>query len=219
MSSNRKIKEEIISLLVEHSRIMYSVISDMGVYYSAWAEGYEKNKENLQKKKSKMQMSEEEADEYKIKLIQNFAEAGTQGLGDFIDLILKMDNVINYPLEFVDLLNKIKIDLSDKKFKEIKNRYHKLINQIIKMAVILKQTIKNLRDSPNKVYENTVTIHELENEIDANYREFLDLLYSTSDDQLNIRLLLRLRDSIVLLEQLADRIHYIADLLRVLLYQ
>ena len=39
-----------------------------------------------------MQLSEEEADEFKIKLIQNFAEAGTQGLGDFIDLILKMDN-------------------------------------------------------------------------------------------------------------------------------
>ena len=34
-----------------------------------------------------------------------------------------------------------------------------------------------------------------------------------------MRKLLRIRDSIVLLEQLADRIHDIADLIRILLYQ
>lgn len=217
MSSNRKIKEEIISLLVEHSRIMYGVLSDMGVYYSAWAEGYEKNKESLQKKKSKMQLSEEEADEYKIKLIQNFAEAGTQGFGDYVDLILRMDNVINYPLEFVDILDKIQ--LKGKVLKEIKKRYNKLINQIMEMANVLKQTIKNLRDNTDKVYENTVKIHEFENDIDTIYRQFLDYLYSTSNEELDVRLLLRIRDSIVLLEQLADRIHDIADVIRVLLYQ
>ncbi len=217
MSSNRKLKEEIISLLVEHSRIMYDVISDMGVYYSAWAKDYEKNKESLQKKKSKMQLSEEEADEYKIKLIQNFAEAGTQGFGDYVDLILRLDNVINYPLEFVDMLNKI--DLSAKKFKNIKTRYERLINQIMEMANVLKQTLKNLRDNTDIVYENTVKIHEFENDIDTIYRQFLDYLYSTSNEELDVRLLLRIRDSIVLLEQLADRIHDIADVIRVLLYQ
>ena len=71
MSSNRKVKEEIITILIEHSRIIYSVTSDMGVYYSAWAEDFESNKKNLEKKKSKMQLSEEEADELKIRLIQN----------------------------------------------------------------------------------------------------------------------------------------------------
>ncbi|MFX1408215.1 MAG: hypothetical protein ACFFBW_14795, partial [Promethearchaeota archaeon] len=77
----------------------------------------------------------------------------------------------------------------------------------------------NLRDNPDEVYKNTVSIHELENHIDKTYRQFLDYLYSTSEQDLNIRLLLRLRDSIVLLEQLADRIHDIADVIRLLLYQ
>ena len=217
MGLNSKTKEEIISLLVEHSRIMYDVLSDMGVYYNSWAEDYEKNKDTLQKKKSKMQLSEEEADEYKIKLIQDFSEAGTQGLGDYVALILRMDNLINYPLEFVDMLDKI--NLKDKRFKEIKKRYYRLINQIMEMADILKQTIKNLRDNRDKVYENTVKIHEIENDIDTTYRQFLDFLYSTSNEELDIRLLLRLRDSIVLLEQLADRIHDIGDVIRVILYQ
>jgi len=217
MALNSKTKEEIVSLLVEHSRIMYDVLSDMGVYYNSWAEDYEKNKDTLQKKKNKMQLSEEEADEYKIKLIQNFSEAGTQGLGEYIAFILKLDNVINYPLEFVDMLDNI--SLKARKYDEIKKRYYKLINQIMEMADILKQTIKNLRDNRDNVYENTVKIHEIENDIDTTYRKFLDYLYSTSNEQLDIRLLLRLRDSIVLLEQLADRIHDLADLIRILLYQ
>lgn len=214
MSSNRKIKEEIIALLIDHVRIIYSIISDMGVYYSTWAEDFEANKKGLEKKKSKMQLSEEEGDELKIRLIQNFSEAEAFNLGDYVALVLKMDNVINYPLEFVDMLTKIR--LTGKSADEIKKKYHKLINQIMEMAGILKTAIKNLRDNPDKVFDNTTTIHELESEIDRTYRQFLEFLYSNVED---IRTLLRIRDSIVLLEQLADRIHDIADVMRVLLYQ
>lgn len=210
-----KIKEEIISMLLEHSRIMYSVISDMATYYSTWGKDYESNKESLEKKKSKMQLSEEDADGIKIQLIQNYSEAGAQGLGDYIALILRMDNVINYPLEFIDMLPKIKLD--GKKDGEIKKRYDKLINKIIKMADVLKSAIKGLRDKPDIVFNYTTTIHEIENDIDTIYRQFLEYLYSAED--LDIRTLLRIRDSIVLLEQLADRIHDIADLIRILLYQ
>ncbi|MHA2392318.1 MAG: DUF47 domain-containing protein [Promethearchaeota archaeon] len=210
-----KIKEEIISMLIEHSRIIYSVISDMGVYYSAWAEDYESNKDSLEKKKSKMQLREEDGDSIKIQIIQNYAEAGAQGLGDYVALILKMDNVINYPLEFVDMLPMIKLD--GDKDDEMKKRYEKLINKIINMADVLKSTIKSLRDKPELVFKNTTSIHEIENEVDAIYRQFLESLYS--NEELDMRKLLRIRDSIVLLEHCADSIHDIADLIRVLLYQ
>lgn len=210
-----KIKEEIITRLIEHSRIIYSVISDMAVYFTTWAEDYESNKDNLEKKKNKMQLSEEDGDSIKIQLIKEFSEAEAQGVGDYMTLVLRMDNVINYPLEFVDMLPKIKLD--GKPDKEIKKRYNKLINKIIEMAAVLKTTIKNLRDKREAVFDNTTKIHEIENEIDTIYRQFLEYLYSNED--LDIRNLLRIRDSIVLLEQLADRIHFITDLIRVLLYQ
>ena len=210
-----KIKDEIISMLIEHSRIIYSVISDMGVYYSTWAKDYEANKDTLEKKKSKMQLREEDADAIKIQLIQNYSEAGPQGLGDYIALILRMDNVINYPLEFVDMLPKIKLDGG--KVDEIQKRYDKLINKTINMASVLKSTIKSLRDKPEVVFKNTTTIHEIENEIDTIYRQFLEYLYSNED--LDVRKILRIRDSIVLLERLGDSIHDIADNIRVLLYQ
>ena len=63
---------------------------------------------------------------------------------------------------------------------------------------------------------NTTSIHELESEIDRTYRQFLEFIYANVED---IRTLLRVRDSIVLLEQMADRVHDIADIIRVLLYQ
>ncbi len=210
MAINRKIKEEIISLLIDHSRIIYNVISDMAVYYNFWSEDQGKA---LEKKRNKMKLLEEEADEIKIQIIQDYSEVGA-GYGDYIDLILRMDNVINYPLEFVDMLPKIQLDQKIKK--EVSSRYHKLINIIIQMTDVLKTTIKNLRDNKAIVFNNTTEIHELENEIDSIYRQFLEYLYS--NEEINIRSLLRLRDSIVLLEQLADRIHDIADLIRVLLY-
>ncbi len=210
-----KIKEEIISMLIEHSRIIYSVISDMATYYSMWSKDFESNKDSLEKKKNKILLSEEDADSIKIQLIQNYAEAGAQGLGNYVSLILKMDNVINYPLEFVDMLPKIKLE--SKRDNEIKKRYDKLINKIIKMVDVLKSAIKSLRDKPDVVFKNTTSIHEIENEIDNIYRQFLEYLYSSDD--LDMRVLLRIRDSIVLLEQLADRIHDIADELRILLYQ
>ena len=211
-----KIKEEIISMLIEHSRIIYSVISDMGVYYSTWAKDYEANKDLLEKKKGKMQLREEDADGIKIQLIKNYSEAGAQGLGDYVGLILKMDNVINYPLEFVDMIDKI--ILEGETAEEINKRYEKLINKIINMADVLKSTIKSLRDQKTQiVFENTTSIHEIENEIDTIYRQFLKFLYSSED--LEVRKLLRIRDSIVLLERLADRIHDLADNIRILLYQ
>ena len=213
-SSARKFKEEIITLLIEHSRIIYSVTSDMAVYYTAWADDFENNKKNLEKKKIKMQLSEEEGDELKIRLIQNFSEAQAFKMGAYVNLVLRMDNIINYPLEFVDMLGNI--NLKEKQEKEIKKKYHKLLNQVIEMVDILKTTIKHLRDKPDIVFENTTSIHELESKIDKTYRQFLEFIYTNVED---FRTLLRVRDSIVLLEQMADRVHDIADLMRVLLYQ
>ena len=208
-----KIKEQIITMLIEHSRIIYSVVSDMGVFYTSWAEDYEKNKDMLEKKRNKLILSEEDADQIKIRVIQEFAEVGTQGLGDYIALVLRMDNVINNALEFVDILNYIDYDISE----EIKKKYDKLINKIIKMTDVLKKTIKYLRDNPKEVFANTTSIHEIENEIDLIFREFLNYLYDNKD--LDVGKLLRIRDSIIILEQLADRIHDIADLIRVLRYE
>lgn len=210
-----KIEEEIISMLIEHSRIIYSVLSDMGVYYTSWKEGSKSNKKTLEKKRSKLQLSEEDADAIKIKLIREFSEAGAPGLSNYMSLILRMDNVINSALEFVDIISTIHPEKDDVN-EAIKKRYDKLINTLMKMGDELKTTIKNLRDNPPEVFTNTTMIHEIENEIDIIFREFLNYLYEKED--LNIGLLFKLRDSVKVLEELADRIHDIADVIRVLVY-
>ncbi len=212
---SHKVKDEILTMLIEHVRIVHGVLSDMGVYYTTWAEKNESNKDNLEKKKNKMIISEQDGDNIKIELIQEFAEAEAQGMGNFIELVLKMDNVINYAIEFVDILEKIKnVAQVDE---EVKKRYHKLINNIIKMGNTLKFCVKNLRDNPKEVFNNTTQIHEIENDIDLISREFLDHIYG--DENINVRLLLRIKDSINILEGLADRIHDIGDAIRVLIYQ
>lgn len=200
---------QIISLLIEHSRIIYSVISDMGVFFNGWKE----NKDNFDNKKNKMQLNEEDADVIKIRVIKDFSEGGAQGLGDYVALVLRMDNVINTALEFVDLLG----FMDEKNLKDsLKQTLYDLINIIIKMTDSLKKTIKCLRDNPDDVLENTTAMHELENQVDGIYRDAINTLYE--DESLDIRMLLRLRDILDTLERLADQLHDIGDVIRVVRY-
>ncbi|MFO8018848.1 MAG: DUF47 family protein [Promethearchaeia archaeon] len=214
MSMNNKVKQEIIAQLIEHSRLIYSVISDMAVYYSSWIEDREGNKESLKKKRHKMQLSEEDADDIKIRLIQDYSQADlARDLGDYMTLALRMDNVINCALEFVDLLAFIDMELNE----QMQKRFHKLINKLIEMADTFKLTIKNLQTNPDKVFENTTMIHEIENRIDTIFRDFLNYIYDNKS--LGVRPMLKIRDSITILEEMADRIHDIADLIRVIIHK
>jgi uncharacterized protein Yka (UPF0111/DUF47 family) len=209
----KKTENQIHSLLIEHSRIIYNVVSEMGVYYTSWKKGGQVVQEEMEKKQNKLQMLEEDADGIKIRLIKEFSEAGAQGLGNYMTLILRMDNVINSALEFVDIISKIQKD--DKFNDDIESRYKKLINKLLKMTDIMKLAIKNLQ-KPKQSMKLTTSIHEIENEIDLVFRDFLDYLYD--NDGIEIRCLLRLRDSIKVLEELADRIHDIGDLIRVIIH-
>ncbi|MGV9202938.1 MAG: DUF47 family protein, partial [Promethearchaeia archaeon] len=100
---------------------------------------------------------------------------------------------------------------------EMQKRFDKLINKLIKMADTFKLTIKNLQNNPEKVFENTTMIHEIENKIDKIFREYLHYIYNC--EEFDIRSVLKIRDSITILEELADRIHDITDLIRVLLHK
>ncbi|MFW9989437.1 MAG: hypothetical protein ACFFC3_12340 [Candidatus Odinarchaeota archaeon] len=209
-----KIKKEIIEMLVNHSRIIYSIISDMGVFYIAWAKNSKINKEKLEKKLNKLKFDIEEAASIKNQIIENFSEVGTLGSGEFITLILKMDNLSYLALKFVDLL--MYIDLNDVK-PEMKEIYHKSINTILQMVELLKESIKLLLLNPNKINYNINKIHELANSIDIIFHQFLNYLYQDKD--LNFRNLLIIRDSVITLEQFIDKIHHIAEIIRILHYE
>ena len=209
-----KIKDQIIEMLIDHSRGIYSIISDMGVFYMAWAENSKLSKETLIKKSNKLKLDIEDAALIKNQIIKEFSEALTLGSGDWIILILKMDNLSNLALKFVDLL--IYIEVSDLN-SEMKGMYHKSINTILTMANLLKDSIRLLLENPNNVVYNINKIHELGNSIDMIFHQFLHYLYKDKD--LNIRNLLIIRDSVITLEQFVDKIHQIAEIIRVLHYE
>lgn len=147
-----------------------------------------------------MQFLEEDADEIKIRLLQKYSEAGTHGLGGFLTLILKMDDIFNPALEFVDILAYLNYNIDD----EVKKRYKKLINYLLEMANLLKITIKNFLYNPKEVFNNTRHIHEIENVIDLIFLEFLNYICDNPDIQ--IRTVLKIRDSIMVLEKLSNQI-------------
>lgn len=209
-----KIRYEIIEMLVNHSRIIYSIISDMGVFYIAWAKNSKIDKEILGKKLNKLKFDIEEAVSIKNQTIETYSEVANLNSSEFITLILKMDNLSHLALKFVDLL--MYVDVNDVT-PEMKEMYHKSINTILQMVELLKESIKLLLVNPNRVNYNINKIHELANSIDIIFHQFLNYLYK--DKELNIRNLFIIRDSVVTLEQFVDKIHHIAEIIRVLHYE
>ncbi len=215
MDNKNQVKSQIHTTLIEHSRIVYSILSDMAVFYTEWSQDFEVNKEKLDRKKVKMQFEEEEAEIIQKQFIQDFSEAGAQDLGieGYITFILNMENVINTALEFTTILSFINSKLGE----EIKKKYYKLMENVLKMASLLKDTIRDLRDKPEHVFFNITAIHELRNSIDLLLRSFLNFLYN--DEDLAIRKLLKIRDSIIILEKLIYQILDLVNLIGILRYQ
>ncbi|MFX1380101.1 MAG: hypothetical protein ACFFCM_14890 [Promethearchaeota archaeon] len=209
-----KIKDQLLMVLIDHSRILYSIISDMGVFYITWAKESKFSSEKLESKLNKLKLDIDDATSLKNQTIKDFSEGIALGLGDYILLLQKMDNLSNLALKFVELLMYIELnDLNN----EMKEMYHKSLNIILEMVQLLKESIKLLIKTPNKTIYRINEIHELVNSIETIFHRFLNYLYKDKD--LNIRNLLIIRDSVITLEQFVDKIHHIAEIIRVLNYE
>ncbi len=186
----------------------------MGVCYMHWAEASDSSMDILLKKKNKLQLDEEESLSIKNQVIKDYSEAVSLGLGDYITIFLKLDNFTNTVLKFVDILEYIPlINIDD----EVKKRYHKGIENILKMVELLKELFRLLRDNPQHVINYINMIHELGNSEEKIVREFFNYIYH--DKNLDIRDLLIIRDSIITLEQLVDKISHIIENIRILSFE
>ncbi|MFW9969718.1 MAG: hypothetical protein ACFFDF_05915 [Candidatus Odinarchaeota archaeon] len=209
-----KLKDRLIEMLVEHSRIMYAIMSDMGVFYVAWAENSNYDKDILEKKATNLKFDIEEAASIKNQAIKDFSEVITLGSGDWVILMQKMDGLSNLALKFIELLMYIELKNVDS---EMKRMYHKSINEILEMAKLLEESIKLLRENRSNVIFNINKIHELGNSTDKIVHQFLHYIYK--DKELEIRNLLIIRDSIITLEKFVEKINHLAEIIRVLHYE
>lgn len=208
------IKNQILTLIIDHSRFFFTTISDMGVYFVNYAEKSEVKPLYLEKKKNKMYLNAQEADFIKEKLISDFSELNLVGLGDFISLILKMDNIIDYALKFIDTLDYIDIFSSNL---DLRKKYHNLINNIIKMADIIKESLKLLRDNPIGVIHDINRIHQVYANTEQLIHSFQTSLFNGSD--LEMRTLIIIMSSIKILESLIDKMNHVVDTIMVLRYE
>lgn len=205
-----QIKYKVIEILIDHVRIVKQSLIEMHIFYNAWIEGTDKKK--LNEKKREISKLEEDGDKLKISVIKKFAEAESHGLGKLLELALKTDGILNYINEFTDRLIYIETNLPDNIHKKI----NKILKKSIKMGEVLTTAIKSLLDPPEKAFNASTQVHILEHEIDAQYREFENNLYDNKD--LEISNILKIKTAVLKIEQMADHIENIADLIRIISY-
>ena len=203
-----QLKYKVIEILIDHVRLVKQSLIEMHLFYKAWAEGTAKKK--LNERKNKISKLEEEGDLVKISVIKKFAEAESHGLSTLLELALKTDGILNYINEFTDRLIYIDVDLPENIHKKINN----ILKKSIKMGEVLTTAIKSLVDPPEKAFNASTQVHILEHEIDSQYREFENYLYDSKN--LEIITILKIKAAVLKIEQMADHIEGIADLIRII---
>lgn len=204
------LKYQVINSLNDHVRIVSNSLKETLKFYSAWVrEGNSKKVTEIRENISKM---EEDADMIKAMIIKTFAEAYSLGLGTLLNLVLKTDDILNYVNEFTDRLLYIEIKLP--------SNLEKMINAILKKSIemgeALAVAIKSLLVTADKAFDTSKKVHILEHEIDKQYREFENVLYDSKE--LEVTSMLKIKAAVLKIEQMADLIEDIANIIRVVAY-
>lgn len=196
--------------------ILYSLISDVGVYFLNFAEKSEVDKLDLENKKNKMLSELQEADSIKNKVIRDFSEIIIIGIDtrNYISLILKMQNLLNYALKFVENLEYIDFKILNMVFKQ---KYHKILDNIIQMALLMKETMKWVQNNPSGVIPDINKMHQVSENTEQLIRTIMSLIFI--DNDLKVRDLVLIFSSIKIIESILDKINHIADNIRILYYE
>jgi uncharacterized protein Yka (UPF0111/DUF47 family) len=201
-------QSELINLLIDHSRIFYSVISDMAVYFLNYVTG---NKQELEQKRAKMQLEMEDADLIKNHLIQDFSDIKLFGLGDYISLIIKLDNILDDALRFIETLNIIDFNSLNS---NLQREYQTIVNNILKISALTKEAIRSLEDIPETLIFDINEIHQLSSTIEDLIHRFMTHLFN--NDDIDLKTTVVILSAIRVLEAILDKINHITDVMRVL---
>ncbi|MFX1258254.1 MAG: DUF47 family protein [Promethearchaeota archaeon] len=181
-----------------------------------FAEKSEVDKLDLENKKNKMLSELQEADSIKNKVIRDFSEIIIIGIDtrNYISLILKMQNLLNYALKFVENLEYIDFKILNMVFKQ---KYHKILDNIIQMALLMKETMKWVQNNPSGVIPDINKMHQVSENTEQLIRTIMSLIFI--DNDLKVRDLVLIFSSIKIIESILDKINHIADNIRILYYE
>lgn len=173
----------------------------------AWLDGKDSD---MKESVAKATQAEKDANNIKLSLLKKIAESqGMLNRTDFLRLVLKMDLIPDYIEGAAVRISKIKF----RPTKPISDKIKALGDIMIEMSTVLKQTIKSILDSPKKTEDYCNQIDNVEEKIDAVYRDLEAELFQSD---IEVKIMLQIRNAMYQIEETGDLCHENADHIRIL---
>ncbi|MBD3352121.1 MAG: DUF47 family protein [Candidatus Lokiarchaeota archaeon] len=199
---------KILSSIGELAKFVDIAIKETVKSIYAWMES---NEDEMNECIKRVTQAESDANKIKLKLMKRIAEAQSSlNRTDFLRLVLKMDLIPDYIEGAAVRISKVKLSPDDTLIEEMKP----LTEAIVKMSNAFKKTIKNIIHNPAKTEKLCNEIDKIEEEIDHVYRNLEAYLFQSD---LDVKVMLQLRNVLYHIEETGDLCHENADHIRIIL--
>lgn len=203
-------REEMTALdnMQDYMRLVFSSIKELSLMLDDW---FENRIDSIDEHLGKITELERKAEEFKRSLLDNLSEAETMlHREDFMRLVMIIDEIVDttegtgYRIKSV----------SDWELDDItKGHLQDMMNSIIEIMTTLKNVIFILTQNAEQAIKETEHVSDIEREIDNYRRKLINHLYMLD---LDFRLILKMRDLINHIEEIADKTERVADSARII---
>ena len=203
-------RQEIKALddMQDYMRLVFSAIKELSLMVDDWAD----NKINsLKGHLDKITELESKAEDSKRILLDKLSEAeGMLHREELMRLVMSIDEIVDVTEGTGYRITSI----SDWKIEtKTKDLLQKMMNQVIEIMSTLKTVIFILTQNAEKAIKETENVSKIEREIDKTRRKIMDHVYSLN---LDFRMVLKMRDLVNHMEEIADLTEGVADAARIL---
>ncbi|MHA1300548.1 MAG: DUF47 domain-containing protein [Candidatus Helarchaeota archaeon] len=192
----------------DYMRIVFSAIKELSVMLDEW---FGKKTKSLDKKLSKLTELESKAEDLKRIILDELSEAEAMlHREDFMRLVMSIDEIVDVTEGTGYRIKSVSDWEPDPRTREI---LQEMMNKVIEIMNSLKTVLFILTQNAEQAIKGTEKISSIERDIDNIRRKLIDHIYSLD---LDFKLVLKMRDLINHIEELADLTERVADSARII---
>ena len=205
-----EIERIVFARLEEQSRHINNTFKQLGIAITAWLDGSD---DKFQESVMKITQSEKKSRKVKEEALNDVARAISLYRSDFLRLVMKMEDCASFQGGAAARLSRLnfKPDAED----EMVPMFRDLVSVFIDMGDTLTNLMRKLGQNMKQASDYCDKIDVIEEKVDGSYRELESYLYSRKD--LDIRIIMQLREIIKHVEEACDHVQSTADSVRIIL--
>lgn len=206
--SNNRAEYKAMAIAQDHAGIVLRAAKALRVMIEDWMEG---RKERQREHFNNLAKLEREADNVKRTILDELSVVETMlRRSDYFRLVMRTDDI-------ADLCEASAWDLQGlEEFKpdaKIREHFKAMLDSLMDAVYKMRQSIMFLEQNSDKAVELAIEVDAAERDADAAHRGFTQFLYASN---LDIKVLLRLKDLGQHLEEIADAAEDAADAVRII---